>query len=66
MLHQIDILTAEEGDTVTFNGIDPEAFSHLVSIDCVGFWTNWIDRRFIGNTHLECLEQAVKERSKSK
>jgi hypothetical protein len=58
----IDFLRADEGDSVTllcdnpdFNG-QPDC-----AIECKGYWTNWKDRRYTGDTLVAALELAYFE-----
>jgi hypothetical protein len=58
----IDELTKTEASTISFLSVDPEAFDSVRTIDCIGDWTNWIDRRFFGATWEDCLRFALSEK----
>ncbi|PTQ12927.1 hypothetical protein CLG96_01940 [Sphingomonas oleivorans] len=60
----INALRADEGDAVMilcdnpdFNGLPNSA------IECNGGWTDWRDRRFAGDTLIDCLRAAVSARA---
>lgn len=61
----IDELRVGEGDSVTILCDNPGDFdaSFKVAIDCNGDWTNWQDRRFKGQTVLECFTDAAAARA---
>lgn len=61
----IEILRAEEGDVVTIACDNPETWAadKRVAIDCNGAWTDFEDRRFEGETVLQCLAKAVSART---
>jgi hypothetical protein len=58
----INELTKTEGSAVTFNSKDPEDSESCQTIDCIGDWTNWVDRRFIGGNWKLCLAYALREK----
>jgi hypothetical protein len=64
-MRYIEQLRAEEGDSVTILCDDPEAESadRRLAIDCNGAWTDWRERRFYGESVLQCLALAVTART---
>ncbi len=48
----IDFLRADEGDSVTLlcDNPEPRTSDENNAIECNGYWTNWQDRRFAGET----------------
>lgn len=54
----IETLRQCEADSVTINCDNPEGPPNA-AIDCVGGWTDYEERRFMGDTVQECLEHAV-------
>lgn len=54
-------LRAEEGDSVTILCDNPEGPPNN-AVECNGAWTDWLDRRFEGDTLLRALEAAVNAR----
>ncbi len=63
-LRLIHALRAEEGDEVTIfcDNPDPGASSKANAVQCCGEWTNWIDRRFDGDSLTEALKAAAEAR----
>lgn len=55
-------LTQDELDVVTIVYDNPDFDGSNNIIDCNGEWTDCIDIRFSGNSLIECLEKAVKEK----
>jgi len=53
----VDALRAPEGDSVTLLCDNPDGPPNN-AIECNGDWTDWNDRRFSGETILECLREA--------
>lgn len=54
----IERLRAEEGHAVTINCGNPEPPPNA-AIDVVGDWTDWEEKRFPGDSVLQCLHDAV-------
>ncbi len=65
MARYIEILRSDEGDSVTICCDDPEANERekQVAIDCCAWWTDWNERRFYGESVLQCLAKAVQVRA---
>jgi len=63
----IEELRADEGDNIAICCDDPEAFDpgRRVAVDCIGAWTDWSERRFYGESVLQCLARAVTARQQS-
>lgn len=66
IVEAINTLRQLEGDAVTilcdnpdFNGLPNNA------ILCCGEWTNWVERRFAGDSIYECLKLAINEYERS-
>jgi hypothetical protein len=58
----IDFLRADEGDSVTILCDNPDFNGQPnCAIECNGYWTNWQDRRFGGDTIEVALELAYFE-----
>lgn len=52
-------LRADEGDSVTILCANPDFNGQPdYAIECNGAWTNWNNRRFAGDTILDCLREA--------
>ena len=64
-MRYIEMLRADEGDTVVICCDNPEAESVSVqtAIDCNGLWTDFKDWRFTGESVLQCLSKAVTARA---
>lgn len=60
-MRYIEELRREEGDSVRILCDDPEASTtdKRLAIECNGSWTDWQDRRFYGESVLQCLAKAV-------
>ena len=60
----IEQLRADEGDAVTILCDNPEAETNVqrLSVVCNGYWTGFHDRRYSGESVLQCLSKAVTER----
>jgi hypothetical protein len=61
MARYIEQLRAAEGDSFTICCDNPEAVEPetRVAVDVCGYWTDWNERRFIGESVLQCLAKAV-------
>jgi hypothetical protein len=57
----IHALRADEGDSVTILCDNPEGPPNN-AVECCGFWTEWNDLRFGGETLLAALQAAVADR----
>lgn len=58
----IEVLTREEGDSVTILCANPEFTGDNYAIEVSGDWTNWDTFRYGSNTTLEALEKAILSR----
>jgi uncharacterized protein YjaG (DUF416 family) len=59
MMRLIQVLRADEGDSVDALCDNPESFGPANAVECCGAWTEWLDTRFSGETLREALEAAV-------
>ncbi len=56
----IDVLTAEEGDSVTINCANMDFNGQPNhAIDCNGHWTGYADRRFADDLMVNCFRKAI-------
>jgi class 3 adenylate cyclase len=64
-MRYIEQLRRGEGDSVTILCDDPEAETtdRRLAVVCNGGWTEWTDRRFYGESVLQCLARAITERT---
>ena len=62
MANAIDFLRSEEGDSVTVLCDNPEFDGPHNCIETGGAWTEWVDKRFCGDTLQEALEKACEAR----
>jgi hypothetical protein len=60
-MRYIEILRADEGDTVTILCDDPEAWTNdkRLAVECNGGWTDWRNVRFYGESVVQCVAKAV-------
>lgn len=64
ILRLINLLRAEEGDSVTILCDNPDFNEQPnCAIECCGDWTGWLHKRFAANTLLDALSMAVTERN---
>jgi predicted DNA-binding transcriptional regulator YafY len=62
----VDELRSDEGDSVTIINDNPDFHGPSCAIECNGEWCGWQDKRFTGDTVLDCLRNALVARSKAK
>ena len=64
MARYIERLRAEEGDSLTILGDDPEANTtdKRLAVECNGGWTNWQTWRFYGESVQQCIAKAICKR----
>lgn len=64
-MRYIDQLRADKGDSVIILSENPGDLdsSYRTAIDCNGAWTDWRDRRFTGESVIQCLAKAVTARA---
>lgn len=60
-IRYLEELRLGEGDSVTILCDDPEAesTSKRMAIVCIGAWTQWQERRFYGESIVQCLARGV-------
>lgn len=60
----IDVLRADEGDSVTIMCDNPDFNGQPnCAIECCGDWTGWLHKRFAADTLLDALSMAMVERN---
>ena len=62
----IDVLRSGEGESVTILCDNPEADANKrCSIEVIGSWTSWADRRFTGATWMQAVSRAAELKRKA-
>ena len=57
-------LTKEEATSVTLYNSNPDFEGPNERVTCNSDWTNWRNEYFDGDTKIECLESAIKEKNR--
>lgn len=60
IVRMIEQLTADEGESVEFLSVDPEARRNVVTVDICGAYTQWCSERVEGYTMYDVLIKATK------
>jgi hypothetical protein len=58
----VQLITQDEASAVTINNPNPDFGGSAYAIDVNGEWTGYEDRRYEGDSILECLDAANRER----